>query len=342
MAMSRGLKYSVVGIFALLVLSCMGGLAPAEFVVGLVFGWIFYLGRVLPEVYISPAGAATLVVCLVGVSFGSHAFLWWLVRAIRGPESTPWRAKWTAQLVAGILLMFVAGIAMTGVVHQTGWLITSPEPWVALNVQAARRSQSVNNLKQIGLGFSNYGRAENEFPPGMTMGEHGVLLHSWQTLILPFVEQSAIYNRIDLARPWDDPANAGPMGQEIGIYLIPFQRLAKDASGRGLSHYEGNVRVVGRLKGLRADDVKDGTSNTILAGESAGGYKPWGQPGHWRNPADGINRVPDRGIGSPWPGGANVLMLDGSVKFIKNTIDPAVLEALSTPAGGESLSTDAY
>ena len=35
-------------------------------------------------------------------------------------------------------------------------------------------------------------------------------------------------------------------------------------------------------------------------------------------------------------------MVDGSVRFIKNTVDPKVLKALSTPAGGETLSSDQY
>ena len=42
------------------------------------------------------------------------------------------------------------------------------------------------------------------------------------------------------------------------------------------------------------------------------------------------------------PGGINVLMGDGSVKFIKNTINPITWYALGTKAGGEVISADAY
>ncbi len=35
-------------------------------------------------------------------------------------------------------------------------------------------------------------------------------------------------------------------------------------------------------------------------------------------------------------------MVDGSVRFLKNSIDPSVLKALSTPAGGEQVNSDEY
>jgi prepilin-type processing-associated H-X9-DG protein len=42
------------------------------------------------------------------------------------------------------------------------------------------------------------------------------------------------------------------------------------------------------------------------------------------------------------PGGVNCCMADGSVKFIKNTINTATWWALGTKANGEVISADAY
>jgi prepilin-type processing-associated H-X9-DG protein len=42
------------------------------------------------------------------------------------------------------------------------------------------------------------------------------------------------------------------------------------------------------------------------------------------------------------PGGVNVLLGDGSVKFVKNNIDRQVWRALGTISGGEVLSADSY
>jgi prepilin-type processing-associated H-X9-DG protein len=48
------------------------------------------------------------------------------------------------------------------------------------------------------------------------------------------------------------------------------------------------------------------------------------------------------GASSYHPGGVNVGMLDGSVKFIKDTINPLTWWALATKAGGEVISSDSY
>ncbi len=74
---------------------------------------------------------------------------------------------------------------------------------------AARRAQCTNNLKQIALALHNYEQAYKSFPPAYTVDANGRPLHSWRTLILPFLEQESLYRAIDLSKPWNDPANAG-------------------------------------------------------------------------------------------------------------------------------------
>ncbi len=48
------------------------------------------------------------------------------------------------------------------------------------------------------------------------------------------------------------------------------------------------------------------------------------------------------GFGSAHPGGANFLMGDGSVRFIKTTVNPVIYSGLGTRAGGEVVSADSY
>jgi prepilin-type N-terminal cleavage/methylation domain-containing protein/prepilin-type processing-associated H-X9-DG protein len=63
-------------------------------------------------------------------------------------------------------------------------------PAVQAAREAARRSQCVNNLKQIGLGVMNYESSNGCFPPG----EKGCCWGTWHVFLLPFIEQTQLFN----------------------------------------------------------------------------------------------------------------------------------------------------
>src|SRR5262249_51846003 len=86
---------------------------------------------------------------------------------------------------------------------------------------AARRSQCVYNLKQIGLALYHYEQAHKALPPAYTVDESGRPLHSWRTLILPYLEQESLYQTIDLAKPWNDPANAKALKTIPSVFRCP-------------------------------------------------------------------------------------------------------------------------
>jgi hypothetical protein len=85
----------------------------------------------------------------------------------------------------------------------------------------ARRAQCVNNLKQIALALLNYEEAHKALPPAYTVDAQGRRLHSWRTLLLPYLEQYALYQTIDLAKPWNDPANAKARDTALSVYRCP-------------------------------------------------------------------------------------------------------------------------
>ncbi|MBA4029529.1 MAG: hypothetical protein C0478_01220 [Planctomyces sp.] len=91
--------------------------------------------------------------------------------------------------------------------------------------EPARRTQCKNNLKQIGLALHNYHDQYGSFPPAFTVDTEGKPLHSWRTLILPFLDQEALYNQIDLSKPWDDPANAVASATRLSAYSCPSATL---------------------------------------------------------------------------------------------------------------------
>jgi hypothetical protein len=168
---------------------------------------------------------------------------------------------------------------------------------------------------------------------------------SWATSMLPYLEQEALYKRIDRSTEWDDPANREWYGIEVEAFLNPALYSTGEttnAAGYALIHYAANRRLAESATVRDQDGVSraDGSSNTLMFGEAAGRFKPWGQPGNWRDPADGINTSPD-GFGGP-DGGAMFVFCDNHVRFIASDVDPAVLRALATPDGGEAVDAHSF
>jgi prepilin-type N-terminal cleavage/methylation domain-containing protein/prepilin-type processing-associated H-X9-DG protein len=82
-------------------------------------------------------------------------------------------------------------------------------PAVQAAREAARRAQCINNLKQIGLGVMNYESSNGSFPAG----EKGCCWGTWGVFILPFIEQSALYNS------WNSYGSNVPSGGPADGYL---------------------------------------------------------------------------------------------------------------------------
>src|SRR5271170_2463060 len=85
-------------------------------------------------------------------------------------------------------------------------------PAVQAAREAARRSQCVNNLKQLGLGVMNYESSNGCFVPG----EKGCCWGNWTVFILPYVEQGQLYNA------WNTSGNNSTAGLAAG-YDGPFR-----------------------------------------------------------------------------------------------------------------------
>lgn len=332
------------GAVALFLLACLGFVVPGEMAFYLTCGWAFFLARVVPRITLNVNGLITAVVCLLLLSVGLHFFLQSMFKRIPDVDSADvsserrWHWRWSFAILAVIVLLFVAGISVVGITHQTTWIVTSKEPIVQSSSISSDNIRSRSNLRQIGCSLHAYHDTHDHFPPGCTLDEHGTPLHGWQTILLPYIEQVDLASRINLQIPWNHPDNAPHFQRRIRLYLYDSGEN-KSAEGYALSHYAGNVRVLGGDKTISLESITrgDGTANTLLAGEAAGNYKPWGHPMNWRDPALGINKTPD-GFGSPRPSRAVFfLFADGSVRTISDNVDPKVLRALSTPNGGETI-----
>jgi hypothetical protein len=320
-------------------LGCLGFVAPIKVAFYLVFGWVGFLGRTVRQVGVNWMSVLTAAICLVGLSWGLHLFLAWFVAESRKPPEGEgpagrWKARWTLVIVGGIVLAFAAGIAAVGVTHQTAWLATSREPLVSSGSRLTHaRINSLNNLKQMALATHNYVEIHNHLPPGGTFDAQGRGLHGWQTLLLPFLEQDNLYKQINLNLPWDHPDNAEHFRHTVWLYVYAGAEMAP-ANRPALSHYAGNAHVLGGDKPVSFEQIQavKGLSQTLLLGEAAGNFKPWGSPANWRDPAAGLNRGPN-GFGNPVNPKRAVIFAfaDGTVRTFSSDTDPEFLELLALP-----------
>ena len=201
-------------------------------------------------------------------------------------------------------------------------------PAVQASRQAARRVQSMNNLRQIGLAMFNFESAYGSFPSTAALDENEKPVLSWRVAILPFIEQNQLFNEFNLDEPWDSEHNLALLERMPEVYKHPDRTTEP-----GYTVYQA---AVGEDTYLRLDEVTtfgqitDGTSNTIMMVEvDEENAVPWTKPDDYE-----VDEVKP-GVGMFVNGIANVLIGDGSVQTLSESIDPEMLKAMFTRDGGE-------
>jgi type II secretory pathway pseudopilin PulG len=278
---------------------------------------------------------------------------------------------------------------------------------------ASRRTNCINNLKQIDLALQSYLNAYNVLPSGsydavrpVASGSGGYQV-SWIVSMLPYMEQSALYHAFNFQHGAEDPVNQTVRMSWLSSMLCPSDGsagqswfAARPAPGQGVepgrSSYAGcqndveapidedNHGVFFLNSHVRVVDVTDGLSQTILVGEV-----PWRSSAGWvsgtratlRNTGHPINgvtfaavalagagspRLPKTltaqeldqkidsgelkvaptfvgGFGSSHVGqGANFALGDGSVRFLKQSIDATVYQRLGHRCDGEMIDGESF
>jgi prepilin-type N-terminal cleavage/methylation domain-containing protein/prepilin-type processing-associated H-X9-DG protein len=150
--------------------------------------------------------------------------------------------------------------------------------------EAANRLKCSNNLKQIGLALHNYESAQRSLPPAFPaeakapFASQPAYFWTWSVLaqLNPYLEQTAIYNRMDLDKPiYELPAlffsveNQFAVQQSIKLFLCPSDKMTPMPGNHG-------VPILGSVNYV-----------ACLGSGSTGGGPPYGNP--WD--ADGIFRA---------------------------------------------------
>jgi hypothetical protein len=217
-------------------------------------------------------------------------------------------------------------VAIAGVAIGAGLLL----PAIQKVREAATRTKSQNNMKQIGLAFHNYESAYGYLPSDVMDKKTGKPLLSWRVVLLPYIEQENLYRQFKMDEPWDSEHNKPLSAQLPAIYAMPNQD--PEEIKKGITHYrsfQGNGAMMDNKKRRTFVSVSDGTSNTIMVAEMADGT-PWAKPIDIEyNPKKPLPKF------KGFPGGFNATFGDGSVRFIRDEVPESILRALITADGGE-------
>lgn len=230
-------------------------------------------------------------------------------------------------------------------------------PGVQACREAARRTTCSNNMKNQILAALEYHGTHGCFPPGRNSLNN--TQHSWCTYILPFLEQSTVYNRMNMERRWDDPeCNYHASHTSLAVFRCPssIEEFAGDTDYTGITGSGATgLGLVGATRGgifvpieitypipVRLGSVLDGASNTIAITEysdlSAEDHGMWADGLHIiSHTRGGVNNEMGN-IHSNHPTGAFAARVDGGVVYLSNSIEEYVLGALCTRNGREAVS----
>ncbi|HEV3081434.1 MAG TPA: DUF1559 domain-containing protein [Gemmataceae bacterium] len=142
--------------------------------------------------------------------------------------------------------------------------------------EAAGRVKSQNNLHQIAIACHNYHDNIGRFPPGNDSNNFSAAAY-----LLPYLEQANTFKAIDFSKPVTDEANANVRKMQLPVFLSsrdPQQTVKEEWGATNYLFSAGsqvdlkdNDGIFFQESATRIADITDGTSNTILTGETLKG-----------------------------------------------------------------------
>jgi prepilin-type processing-associated H-X9-DG protein len=200
----------------------------------------------------------------------------------------------------------------------------------------AVRQTRMTRFKHIALGMNNYDSARGAFPAAASYDADGKPLLSWRVQILPYMDQTELWKKFRLDEPWDSEHNRKLVSQMPDVYADPDPTVRTAIGDSGLTTFvvpTGEGLVFDGKEGMKFRELKDGSSNTILAVEVVPKRAVvWTKPDDWSvdlsDPLDGVKRD-DRGF-------FTAAFCDGHVRTIHiSSTPPAMLKAMLTRAAAD-------
>jgi prepilin-type processing-associated H-X9-DG protein len=197
------------------------------------------------------------------------------------------------------------------------------------------------SLKEIGQAMVQHQDMQQRLSPAVVTDKAGGPLYSWRVKLLPYLEEGELYHRFRPQEPWDSPHNR-PLAEETPNCYLPRLAFPDLPGTTSYQVFVGPNTPFDR----QGRSLKEFSANTILVAEAA-------QPVTWSKPADlpydpakplpKLGGFFTRAVEDLWgrkigrKPGFNVLFADGSVRFLRQDIDEAVLRSLITGVGSEQV-----
>ena len=212
----------------------------------------------------------------------------------------------------------------------TSQLVASLVPAVSAARAGATRTQSMNNLRLLGLALHNYHNVHKRFPPAVLLGPDGKTAHSWRVAVLPYLGAQQLYDQYRLDEPGNSDRNRKVLAQMPPMFRHP--KADKDSANACYFAVVGPGTAFGKTAGLQMSGIRDGTSNTIMLVEAQRKI-PWTKP-------EDISFDPKRPL--PKFGGFDAssftaVFCDGAAFVLPTTMDSANLKRMLLRSDGEPI-----
>lgn len=251
------------------------------------------------------------------------------------PQYPPQKPRGGGGKTVVIILACVFGALVLMAVCVVGALFLLLRPAVNSAREAAQNSVSKNNLKAIAMAMHSYHDQYRSFPPAYIPDANGRPMRSWRVALLPYLDQTAAYDRYNFNKPWDDPSNQEIRRACLRIYQSP----GSVPDGSNKTSYvvvTGQGTAFPGSKATKITDFSDGTANCILVVEIADSDIEWSEPRDLEldKMSFAISRPPGRSLAGRVKGGALVALVDGSVVMLRQDLAEETLKKYLTIADG--------
>ncbi len=236
----------------------------------------------------------------------------------------PW-ARWLQWLAAVTVFSITSGIGFYYMI-----------PTIRSGLESRHRNLCIQNMRQIVLALEVYSQIHGSYPPPYVSDDQGTPLYSWRVLILPQLGYKNLYDQFEKDQPWNSNSNISLVTRMPPIFKCP-----SDIEQVGnCSNYDlivGPGTLFPPEGAMRSTSVRDGVDQTLLLVETT-------FPAIWTDPSVTLTTTTgvslgkkSKQIGSYHGDSAIGLTIDGTPLQLPFNLSPAILDALISPNGGESI-----